>query len=67
MMPDMDGLAVLGKLRETDPRVRVIATSGLPVTDRGAEILVASQVTFLPKPYTDEQLLEVLGDVTRSP
>jgi two-component system cell cycle sensor histidine kinase/response regulator CckA len=66
MMPGMDGLAVMARLREMEPNVRIIASSGLLFADRTAETLAASQVPFLPKPYSEEQLLAALAKLLRT-
>ena len=66
MMPGMDGLAVMAKLRERDPHVRIIASSGLRLADGTAETLAASQVPFLPKPFSEEQLLAALAKMLRT-
>jgi two-component system, cell cycle sensor histidine kinase and response regulator CckA len=66
MMPRMDGLAVMARMWERDPNVRIIASSGLSVIDRTAEMLAANQIPFLPKPYSEEQLLAALARLLRS-
>ncbi|QDS85886.1 Blue-light-activated protein [Rosistilla ulvae] len=62
MMPGMDGLDTKDALRELNPNVRVIASSGLrrPGSSGGRLVDVDG---FLPKPYTDEQLLNMLRNV----
>ena len=66
MMPGMDGLAVMARLRERDPNVRIIASSGLRFAGGAAETLAVSRVPFLPKPYTEEQLLAALAKLLRT-
>jgi CheY-like chemotaxis protein len=65
MMPGLDGPAVMRALRETDPDVRILASSGLRPAGRTAEAVAAGARAFLAKPYTDEQLLAALKDVLR--
>jgi CheY-like chemotaxis protein len=60
-MPEMDGAAVIKRLREIDPRVRIIAASGLTVTDEQ----VAGVSLFLPKPYNADTLLKAVTGVLR--
>lgn len=67
MMPGMDGLVVMTRLREKDPNVRITASSGLRLTARIAEKLVANGVAFLPKPYSAEQLLAALTKMFQTP
>lgn len=60
LMPGMDGRKTLAALREIDPRVRVVLTSGLSIEERVADLDVAA---FLPKPFTAERLLKALREV----
>jgi PAS domain S-box-containing protein len=59
-MPVMDGAAVIRALTKTNPKVKIIAASGLRVK---ASLTKASQAKvkhFLAKPYTAETLLNTL-------
>ncbi len=63
MMPGMDGAATIGCLKDLNPEVRIIATSGIHAN----KVLARSGTgNFLEKPYTAESLLtslrQVLGD-----
>lgn len=63
----MSGVDALQHLRQIDPRVRVIASSGF--FDRGGEE-ICSELGFsgvLAKPYSPEQLSEKLGHFKHSP
>lgn len=57
MMPGMDGPATIRALHRADPRLPIIATSGLHIAGREQEALAAGAVALLPKPYADDQLL----------
>jgi two-component system cell cycle sensor histidine kinase/response regulator CckA len=60
-MPVMDGVTTLHALSRIDPRVRVVATSGL-----GENELLAKQAgaqAFIPKPFTIHSLLMALQQV----
>jgi len=61
MMPGIDGPTTMRALRELDPRVRIIASSGLRASGRTAEAVAAGAKVFLQKPYTDEHLLQALA------
>jgi nitrogen-specific signal transduction histidine kinase/CheY-like chemotaxis protein len=63
MMPEIDGPAVMRAMQEVDPRVRVIACSGLRSNDRVRTIFAAGAKAFLQKPYSEEQLLETLHSI----
>jgi CheY-like chemotaxis protein len=64
-MPVMDGPAAIVALRQIDPRIKIIAASGL---DANGNIAKASHVGvrhFLAKPYTTKSLLVTLRDVLK--
>ncbi len=61
MMPVMDGPACIRALRRINPKVKIIAVSGLAEKDRflGA---IDHLSAFLPKPYTTEKLLKTIHE-----
>jgi CheY-like chemotaxis protein len=62
-MPIMDGPALIIALKAMNPRVRVIASSGL-TSSGGVDRAVGEAVEhFLPKPYTADALLTILRKV----
>lgn len=63
MMPGIDGLESLTRLRRIDPKVCVIACSGLRTSQREKDVIAAGAKEFLSKPYSDEQLLQSLARV----
>jgi PAS domain S-box-containing protein len=67
MMPFMDGPATIRALQKMNPRVRVIAASGLAAADKESEALSLGVRMFLPKPYTAEKLLKALAEVIHTP
>ena len=60
MMPVMDGPATIQVLRRMDPRLPIIAASGLTSNGQAAEVAGLGVQHFLPKPYTAEALLTTL-------
>jgi PAS domain S-box-containing protein len=60
MMPSMDGMTAIRTLEKINPRVKVIATSGLTTRDKVTESTGGSVKAFLSKPYTITDLLESL-------
>jgi two-component system, cell cycle sensor histidine kinase and response regulator CckA len=66
-MPKLDGLNLLRKIKEVEPKARVIMTSGLVDPDRKIEILHAGAKDFLAKPYSGREILlrvrEILDSV----
>lgn len=58
MMPYMDGVATIHALKKLDPKVKILAMSGLA---RGEGVAELKGVTsFLTKPYTSGKLLEAV-------
>ncbi|HEY44368.1 MAG TPA: response regulator [Anaerolineae bacterium] len=60
-LPDLDGLELLTQLR-ADPnlaQVRIVMSSGMDVSD---QCIAAGADAFLLKPYTPEQLVEVIKE-----
>jgi two-component system cell cycle sensor histidine kinase/response regulator CckA len=63
MMPYMDGPATIRALYRLNPRVKVIATSGLDANADPVETAGAGVKAFLSKPFTAEKLLLTLAGV----
>jgi two-component system, cell cycle sensor histidine kinase and response regulator CckA len=61
MMPYMDGPATIRALRRLDPKVKIIATSGLKAEDKIADAAQLGVKAFLTKPYTAEKLLKTVA------
>jgi two-component system, cell cycle sensor histidine kinase and response regulator CckA len=64
MMPEMDGPQTIAALRQIEPNLPIIASSGLRKPDQSSGAIEGTQA-FLPKPYNDEQLLTTLRQVLR--
>jgi CheY-like chemotaxis protein len=63
MMPKMDGRATIRALQELDPRVRIIAASGLAVNGQAGPQPVNGVRAVLAKPFTADKLLETIHQV----
>jgi CheY-like chemotaxis protein len=63
VMPFMDGPATIRALQRMNPRVRIIAASGLGTGQRVGEGALEGVAVFLNKPYTAEKLLKTLAQV----
>ena len=61
----VDGLQTLDQLRRIDPEVVVIACSGLRTSQRETEVMERGAKAFLPKPYSEEDLLRTLSQVLK--
>lgn len=67
MMPVLDGPATIQVLRRLNPKLRVIAASGLTANGNAAHVASLGVKHFLPKPYTADVLLRVLQQVISAP
>lgn len=63
MMPNLDGAATIRALRKLNPKLRIIATSGLVSSQQSILAQNLGVNAFLPKPYTAETLLRALYEV----
>ena len=62
MMPFLDGSATIRALQKMDPGVRIVVTSGLPSDANTLNTFHDNVRSFLPKPYTAEDLLTTLAE-----
>jgi signal transduction histidine kinase/ActR/RegA family two-component response regulator len=60
-MPVMDGPTAIKLLRDIDPHVRIIASSGLESIGGAAKAIGTGSVLFIPKPYSADVLLRAVG------
>ncbi|HEU4932362.1 MAG TPA: PAS domain S-box protein [Pyrinomonadaceae bacterium] len=66
VMPFMDGPATIRALQRMNPKVRIIAASGLGAGHRAGEGVLENVSVFLNKPYTAEKLLNTLAQVLKN-
>lgn len=62
MMPKMDGIATIRTLQKIDTALLIIATSGLASSDNINLVISTGAKSFLPKPYTAQELLKTLQE-----
>ncbi len=63
LMPFMDGPATIRVLKKMDPKVRIIAASGLMDSDKVRDATGMDNIAFLMKPFTAEKLLNAVHKV----
>ncbi|MEH2309266.1 hybrid sensor histidine kinase/response regulator [Nostoc sp.] len=63
MLPSLDGLTAIRTLQKINPKVRIIASSGLMSENKLSSIAAVGVNTFLVKPYTVNELLVSLQKV----
>jgi CheY-like chemotaxis protein/AraC-like DNA-binding protein len=62
-IPRMDGLEVLTRIKQADPRVEVILVSGLAQTQAVVTGIKLGAFEYLMKPFAEEDLLGLLAEV----
>jgi PAS domain S-box-containing protein len=68
MMPTLDGLSAIQRIKALNPAVKVIAMSGLASNRQVVETIGDQTIkAFLPKPYTTQELLETLHRILHEP
>ena len=63
-MPEMDGIACIQQLVAIDPNVNILVISALSDKATGIEALKKGARGFLCKPFSEEQLIEALTELT---
>ncbi len=64
VMPYMDGSSTIRALRSIEPEIKIIATSGL-MNSAAIRSSMSGVNECLPKPYTTEQLMNVISEVLK--
>lgn len=67
MMPVMDGQATIQALRQMNPKIRIIGTTGMMTSSRVSQITSLGIQYLLPKPFTAETLLNTVRKVLDAP
>ena len=58
MMPDMDGFALLGHIREHYPTTRVIMVTAHANVQHAVRMMQHGAIDYIPKPFTTAELLD---------
>lgn len=65
VMPEMDGLETLKRLRKIKPDLQVILLSGHATLDAGVEAIKLGALDFMEKPMDFKKLLEKIGEAKK--
>ncbi len=63
LMPGVDGRQALRRIREIDPRARIIVSSGYDQMRDADGLLREGAVAFVQKPYRISELARVVGGI----
>ena len=61
MMPKIDGLEVLQRVKESHPDIDVIMITGLSQIETAVRAMKLGAFDYLPKPFDPDQLTSVVG------
>ncbi|MGH9748294.1 MAG: sigma-54-dependent transcriptional regulator [Candidatus Polarisedimenticolia bacterium] len=64
-LPDMDGIALLEKIKEFSPEVPVVLASGQPAVEATIAALRKGAYDFLRKPWGEEEILALADKATQ--
>ena len=63
LMPDMDGRTLIRKIAALDASIPIVATSGFAAPEEGDRQLTTLTTAFLKKPFLNEELLALIGEI----
>lgn len=61
MLPGIDGIQLLEKVKANNPNISVILITGYPSIKTAVQSIKLSAFDYLPKPFTPEELREVVN------
>lgn len=65
-MPGMDGITVLGKIKEIKPEIEVIVATGYGTMETAIESLRKGAYDYINKPYNIDELLSLLSKINET-
>ena len=63
IMPDMGGGEVFDRIKEINPRVKVLLSSGYSIDGQATEIMKRGCDGFIQKPFKANELSETLNEI----
>ncbi|MBI5639879.1 MAG: response regulator [Nitrospirae bacterium] len=61
-MPDMDGIEVLGKIKEKWPGTEVVIITGYQTVDTAVKAIKLGAFNYIEKPFTPDALLAAVAE-----
>ncbi|MBW1860239.1 MAG: sigma-54-dependent Fis family transcriptional regulator [Deltaproteobacteria bacterium] len=65
-MPDEDGLTILATVKERDPEAVVVIITGYGTIETAVQAIKLGAFDFIAKPFTPDELLEIVNRVLRN-
>ncbi len=65
-MPQMNGLECIRRILQLDPHAKILVVSAINDRRSALQAISCGAKGFLCKPFTDEELIEQLGEVSRA-
>lgn len=65
VMPNLDGLESLKRIKEYDPKAKVIMLSSVGTSSKLKDALKLGAIDFIQKPYDDTQIKSILTKISR--
>ena len=66
MMPEMDGLAVLEKIKESHPEIQVIMMTAFSTTEKAIQCIKLGAYDYLMKPFDNDELLALVKEALKA-
>lgn len=62
MMPELNGVEVIRRLRKSNPGLTVVVITGYPSMDTAREVMKLGAYDYIPKPFTPKELRDTVFD-----
>lgn len=67
LLPDVDGVSFIGKLKRTDPHLKIVALTSVSKVRTAVEAMKSGAYDYLGKPLPAEEVLKVVGRALEKP
>jgi DNA-binding NtrC family response regulator len=62
MMPELNGVEVIRRLRKSNPSLTVVVITGYPSLDTAREVMRLGAYDYIPKPFTPKEFQNIVFD-----
>lgn len=60
MMPELNGVEVIRRLRKTNPHLTIVVITGYPSVDTAREVMRLGAYDYIPKPFTPQEFKDTV-------